>query len=462
MQRIFAVAKLTWKAALRFRLFIVLAVLLLGSVVALPLILKDDGTARGFTQILLTYTLTTISGLLGLSTLWLACGTLARDIEEAQIQMVVTKPIARWQVWLGKWLGLVSLNAVLLALTGTSVYLLLHWRARSLPPAQQAILRNEVFVARGEVHPDYPLAAMQSAIAAEYKARVATNKVDAADAKETLRLIAGRVQANVTAVAPDGVRVWTNHMGLAGRYLRDQPLAIRIKFNAAQDSPTKTFTGVLQVGVPTKEHQPWQSPPLSLAKDTAHEFQVPPGHLEANGDLLVLFYNGNPVTLSFPVEDGVVVLYPEGGFLLNFIRGLAIILCWMALLAALGLMTASYLSFPVAAFVSLALLTLVFSTGTMSNVVEEGSLFGYDPEHGGYSPSPVNVVAVPLFRGLLNIINLAKDFSPVDALSVGRAITWPELGRAFLQIVVLLGGLLAIFGIWGFERRELATAQNHQ
>ena len=88
MQRILAIAWLTWKAALRFRLFLVIAALLLAAVVGLPLIIKDDGTARGFTQILLTYTLSAITGLLGLSTLWLACGTLARDIEECQIQVV--------------------------------------------------------------------------------------------------------------------------------------------------------------------------------------------------------------------------------------------------------------------------------------------------------------------------------------------------------------------------------------
>ena len=82
MQRLLAITGLTWKAAFRFRLFLVIAVLLLTSVVALPILIKDDGTARGFTQILLTYTLTTITALLGLSTLWLSCGTLARDIEE--------------------------------------------------------------------------------------------------------------------------------------------------------------------------------------------------------------------------------------------------------------------------------------------------------------------------------------------------------------------------------------------
>src|SRR5258706_7213793 len=149
MQRLLAIAGLTWKAAFRFRLFLVVTVLLLAAVVGLPLLLKDDGTARGFTQILLTYTLTTISALLGVSTLWIACGTLARDIEECQMQVVAVKPIARWQTWLGKWIGLMSLNAALLALSGGSGYALLQWRATPLPPEQQEVLRREVLVARG-------------------------------------------------------------------------------------------------------------------------------------------------------------------------------------------------------------------------------------------------------------------------------------------------------------------------
>src|ERR1700690_3226268 len=149
MQRLLAIAWLTWKAAFRFRLFLVIAGLLLGAVVGLPLVIQDDGTARGFTQILLTYTLSVITGLLGLSTLWLACGTLARDIEECQMQVVATKPIARWQIWLGKWLGIMSLNAALLALSGACVYGLLQWRATKLPADQQKVLRNEVLVARG-------------------------------------------------------------------------------------------------------------------------------------------------------------------------------------------------------------------------------------------------------------------------------------------------------------------------
>src|SRR5256886_14948943 len=143
MQRLLAIAALTWKAAFRFRLFWVLAVLLLGSVVVLPLLLKDDGTARGFTQILLTYTLSVITTLLGFTTLWLACGTLARDVEDCQMQMVAVKPIARWEIWLGKWTGIMLMNLLLLAVSGAAVYFLMQWRARQLPPEAREKLRNE-------------------------------------------------------------------------------------------------------------------------------------------------------------------------------------------------------------------------------------------------------------------------------------------------------------------------------
>src|SRR6266704_5966884 len=153
MKRLLAIAKLTLKAAFRFRLVQILIVLLLGAVMGLPAIIKHDGTAQGFTQILLTYTLGAITTLLGFATLWLACGTLARDVEECQMQMVAVKPIARWEIWAGKWTGIVFLNLLLLAVSGASVYGLLQWRAARLPVDQQQVLRSEVLVARGSGRP---------------------------------------------------------------------------------------------------------------------------------------------------------------------------------------------------------------------------------------------------------------------------------------------------------------------
>jgi hypothetical protein len=58
--------------------------------------------------------------------------------------------------------------------------------------------------------------------------------------------------------------------------------------------------------------------------------------------------------------------------------------------------------------------------------------------------------------------NQVKQFSPIDALSVGRSISWQQLGLAFGLIVVLFGGIVGSIGAAIFSRRELATAQGTQ
>lgn len=466
MQRIFAIAGLTWKAALRFKLFLVIAALLVLAVVGLPLIIKDDGTAQGFTQIILTYTLSAVTALLGLSTLWLACGTLARDIEECQIQVVATKPIARWQIWIGKWLGIVSLNAVLLLIAGGCVFGLLQYRAAKLPADVQKTLREEILVARGsakEASSDADIAADTERI---LQNRLKAASVDKVDVPEVRKQIREQVKADYQLVPASFQRVWKIDLGRVKDSLAGRTLQLRVKFMASQKSPSGTFAGMWQVGEPNKTKF-WQSEPMSLApatteQQTFHEFPIPPDLFDANGILTVTFYNPNNTALLFPLEDGLEVLYPEGGFALNFARGLGIIFCWMALLAALGLMAASFLTFPVASFFSLAMLLLVFSSGTLADAVDSGSVAAGNEETGQAGHSIADVVLIPAFRGVLSVISLVKSFSPVDSLSTGRSITWNELGLAFAQVVLLVGGVFAGAGIFFFSRRELATAQGTQ
>jgi len=461
MQRLLAIVWLTWKAALRFKLFLVIAVLLLAAVVGLPLLIKDDGTASGFTQIILTYTLSAVTGLLGISTLWLSCGTLARDIEECQIQVVATKPIARWQIWLGKWLGIVLLNAVLLALAGACIFGLLQWRATKLPPDEQAKLRSEVLVARGSAKEASMDADINTETEQILQNRLKTSPVEKADLPEVRKQIRERVKADFQLVPPTYQRVWQIDLGFAKNYLAGKPLQLRVKFNTAQKNASGTFLAMWQVGVPEKTKF-WQSEPMSLSPDTFHEFSIPPDLFDANGLLTITVANPNNTALLFPLDEGMEVLYPESGFPLNFARGLGIIFCWMALLAAVGLCAASFLSFPVATFFALSLILVVLSSGTLAESVDSGSVAAGDEENGVAGHSFADSFLIPAFKGVIVVVELAKSFSPIDSLSSGRSITWTELGTAFAQIVLLLGGIFAIAGIIFFNRRELATAQGTQ
>ncbi len=170
---------------------------------------------------------------------------------------------------------------------------------------------------------------------------------------------------------------------------------------------------------------------MSLAPDTFHEFAIPPNLFDENGVLTILFINPNNTALLFPLEDGLEVLYREGGFALNFARGLGIIFCWMALLAALGLASASFLSFPVAAFFSLGLLTVALSSGTLANVVSEGTIMTYNAETGQRGAPILDSMCYPGLPGRApQDYQLPPRFLPIDSLSTGRTITRFHLGLA--------------------------------
>lgn len=458
MKRVLAIAGLTWKSAFRYRLFWILAVLLAAAVLGLPLLLKDDGTAKGLTQILLTYTLTAVTTLLGLATLWLSCGTLAKDVEECQLQMVTVKPISRWQIWLGKWLGILGLNAMLLALSGAVIFVSLQWRANRLPPDEQKVLRDEIFVARASMKEHPP--DLEPEIERRIKQRTDQLQAQASevDPAEIRKQVTEEVTAEVTTALPGVRRLWVVDMHSLPERTRNEDFQLRVKFHAAAYNPEATYDTYWIIGPPNSQRVGIHE---SLPPDSFQEIRVPPHLLDDKGRLFIDFYNANDTSLMFPSDDGFELLYYESTFGVNFIRGLLILFLWLALLVTVGLAAASQLSFPVAAFTSMAILLMGLSSGTLQTVVEQGTITGFDPAKGGYGHTPADYIMVPVFHGALKVIQLVENFSPIDDLSSGRSITWGTLGLAVAQIVLLLGGFFAVIGIILFSRRELATAQGN-
>jgi len=324
--------------------------------------------------------------------------------------------------------------------------------------SQVKILRKEIFVARAAVKE--PMPDVEAAVNGAMVQVMREKNLSPEQQEETRKLLREEVRSRHQVVPPNHLRRWTIDLGLRRHLLRDQPLFMRVKFHVAMTNETGSYLGLWNVGPPGTLQVP--SLPQSLAADTFHEIEIPPNLFDDSGRLTIDFENRNNTALIFPLEDGLEVLYREGGFGLNFARGLAVILCWLALLAALGLAAASLLSFPVAAFCSIGLLLVALWSGTLSDVVASGSPFGEDHETGEVRmPGKLRPVVL-LYKVLLWGTNLFMEFSPIDSLSTGRSITWGQLGLAFAQIVLLSGGILALIGIVIFTRRELATAQGTQ
>jgi hypothetical protein len=371
------------------------------------------------------------------------------------------KPIPRWRIWLGKWLGIMSLNAVLLGFSGLGVYALLQWRATKLPLQEQETLRNEILVARGSIRPKNVDDTITERTEQRLKERLAKNPISSSDLPEVRNQIRQQIKAEFELVPPGYTRTWQLSLGQAKDKLKDRPLQLRVKFNSADKSPSGTFAAVWRFGVPRKTILA-QSEPMSLAPETFHEFAIPPNIFDEDGIVTVSFLNANNTTIIFPTDEGVELLYPKGSFAPNFARGLGVIYCWMGLLAIIGLFAASFLSFPVAAFFAVGVLAVVFSTKTIENAVSEGTLGHFNEENGVQKPMAIDVVVIPVFKVILKVLQLPRSFSPVDSLSTGRDVGWAELARAFTAVVLLLGGPIALMGMGILTRRELATAQGTQ
>lgn len=455
LQRLFAVAWLTVKAALRLRVVIALAVVLLGCVLSLPFFIKHNGTARMFTQVLLTYSLYLCVGLLGIASLWISCGTHATDIDPGQLQLLAVKPAARWQIWLGRWMGIITLNFVLLSLAGGIAYAMLQWQARKLPPEQQQLLVREVLVARG--------AARERAVDLEgdvervFARRLQEENLADFDPAMVRREIRDQLRARQETVGPNYRRMWDVDLSAHRDRLAGQPMHLRVKFHTASLKQDISYQTVWVIG--NVESGRFARIPKQLTSMGFHEFVIPPGLIGPNGMLHIECENRDVATLLFPIEDGMEVLFPEGGFAGNYLRALLVVSCWLALLTALGLAAASFLSFITASLFAMTLLLAALSGNTFGSVLEDGTLLGVDPETGVVNSRALDGVALPVYRVLHGFTQALAAISPIERLSEGRTITWAQLANAVARIVLLGGGLTAVAGIYIFTWRELAREQ---
>jgi hypothetical protein len=240
--------------------------------------------------------------------------------------------------------------------------------------------------------------------------------------------------------------------------LRDKPLQLRVKFHTASRQPGCAVHHLLE-GRPDQLHRQVVLTE-TLPADSFQEFTLPPNLLDDQGRLWIEVGNPNDVEPDFPVggRNGTALsgehvrhqfhARPDGHFLLAGVAGFH----------RPGGGQFSFVSG--GRFVSLAVLFIGLSSGTVSTVVEQGTIVGYDAAKGD-TATRWSIMWCAHFQGALKIINLVQSFSPIDSLSSGRSITWGQLGLAVAQIVLLLGGFFCVVGIILFARRELATAQGN-
>ena len=138
MKAFLSIVKLTLRNVFRSHVFRLLFVLLVLCVVFVPASIEGDGTARGFIQVSLKFSLFSVALMLALSAVWSSSMAMTQDVEGYQLHMVITKPVSRVTIWAAKAVGIFSVHALLLVVASVLVYtaVITRYNAQVTPPEE--------------------------------------------------------------------------------------------------------------------------------------------------------------------------------------------------------------------------------------------------------------------------------------------------------------------------------------
>ncbi len=503
MRRLWAVARETFLECLRTRIVLLFLMLLGTCVILMAMFMEGDGTLKGRIQTFLSYSGSAAQLLLGLVTVFLATSVITRDVQRKYIFLVASKPLSRWQYIVGRWAGLVMLDALLLAVSFGAIYGFAQYlraqptrdelrRAAGLLPANwldrdRLAVESEVFTARLRFKPRpidiKPLVDQrmneldqQKGMDNLIKDRLARGlrvrnvnehrpqeqpsqqEIDEAFADPATRQ---RVRA---AIAGDV----TKEIDSAVTFVRvgdkldfvfenvptpsyDEPLYLTYKLHPRKTPENRTFHSSWVVY--DKDAGPRPLYPQSDSTESVNTVLVPPDAVRHNQ--VSLWYLNADLDVNTPVKfemDEVTLLIRSGSFEGNIARAAAIVLLRMMFLAGIGFLFGAFLSFPVACLTCL----LVLAVGFMNGFIQEATNFEM-----AYNSvvTPTLFVSHYLAAGLCAIVPDFGRNSPVDCLVDGEIMP----GSAVLRELGLGLGLrtwaaLAL-GCVIFYRRELARVQ---
>jgi len=454
MRRIWAVAITTVRQALRMRIAVVFTVLLL---VLLPVMagsMSGDGTHKGRCQTFVSYGLSLTSLLLCLLTIVVSVFTVTSDIRNHQIFTVITKPLRRHEFILGKLLGVLVLDALLLTffcggIYGIVRYLPTHYGA---DPIARQQLNREFFTARASLKP------MNPDVTAE--ARETFEKLRKQDEIPPEVFANELRRRQVMDWIIKQKRLEKRAAGVGERILWEfhnvrpvdptENLFIRFKYDALPGSKTEMW-GRWAVGpydvfaYGAKPDRPIYDQVLRHSAGNFHEIQIPAVVVPADGHIALGFQNvpPNDTAIVFPLDDGVELLYQADTFGANFVRAAVMIFVRLVFLACLGILASTFVSFPVAIMFCL----VIFFVATFSTFVVDSFNYLGDSIGGVY-----NYTVKPIVRMLPEF----DKFNPAQYLVPARLIDLSVLAKAAGRMIGVEAPILLLLAIWIFSRRELA------
>ena len=451
MRSIWAVAINTIKQALRLRVAIVFMVLLIVLLPVLGVSATGDGTLKGRLQTFVSYGLSLMSFLLCLLTVIVSIYAVTSDIEQRQIYTVITKPIRRYQLLLGKLLGVIMLDVVLLCVASAIIYTTAVYMPKffNSTEAELAQAKNEFFTARTSRTPAEVDVSRE--VIDRYTELERSGQLPAdASRDEIIAELTKQRQLAKRAAAVGGELIWE----FENVRPRDPngSLFIRFKYDVPVSPPdlqvySEWFAGdYRQIKYGTKVGTPIHFFRRQDSVRTFCEIEVPANAVAKDGYLAVGFHNVpnlNQTYVIFPPDSGLEVLYKADTFTGNFIRAILLLLFRLIFLACLGISASTFLSFPVAMLLCLVL----FFTASFSGFVIESC---------DYLSENMTLIYSYTIKWMIRLLPQFDRFNPTKLLISARLLSWSLLAECAAYMVCLKAFILLAVALVIFSFREIA------
>ena len=472
MRQIAAIAVLALRNTFRSRVVLVLSALLFAAAFLLPLALRSDGTPEGLIRIHLAYTLGLAMFLLSLSTLWAGCAAISQEADDKTLQLLLVKPVPRLRIWLGKWLALLLINALLLALVGAVAAATLRQKLRrgGFEPAALAAARQTTLASLQTLRA--PLPDVEADVRAKYETLRARHALpENASAAALLDAIRQTLLARRYSIAPAASRTW--HFDLPPHAKNRGSLPLLVQFKCDSSVPGAAgIDAVLLLAAGTRNcTNPVRAMPGTIQTVAFEDLPADARTADVTFDNL----GAHGATLFFDPANGLVLRQPAGTFAGNYLRALAQLYLRLAIFAAIGVTLGTLFSMPVATFLTLVLIVILQLSGFISAAaqVDRATFVANVAPFGAASRSPdadtaatvsepsfaARAAATALFyayRGTYLTLRPLLEDRTLDALSTGTHIPPRDLLRNFLQQGVVLPLLLALLSTAVLRRREWA------
>ncbi len=450
MTRILAIARISLQEAMRSKVVLVLLLLLMAAVIGLPLTIKGDGTIQGQVQLMLSYSLTAVRIILALATLWAGCAAVSGEIEKKTIFLTATKPVHPVEQWLGKWLGLATLNVLLFTGAAAAVYLLLMHSTGEIKLTQeeQVVLRGEALTARKAYAPIPPVDSRQVEEVVQRQAQQAG--VKAADMQQFREYIEREITQAAYRVQP-GKKTWWIYQLKGHGYGGEAYLSYRF---TTSELGSPSVSGTWQV-LDGREHLIYEKKVVHTP-NKEQSIRIPFPELVLPQDLKVVYISHEEdMTLFFSDNHGVHILVHHASFLNNYVRGGLMQLGTLLFIAGMAVSMGTLFHLPVAALSAGFLLLMTTLRGYILDTAENFS-FTVMREGQTVLAPPFTMIMALTFKGSAALLRPLSPTDPVSLLSTGQLIEGALVTQAILVRVIVYNLLLLLLSAWILRRRELA------